>query len=647
MGKRSKKLKQFLVALSIGMNCLAVLLGAPFTARALPAIAATSIYTIAPGTQALPKLATGGNDTGMLHAREPGTCSIGSGPAKLSTNHSWLIDILDRSGSLGGPSGTDPQDFSVSVTKLLATLWGGPMEVIILNGDALRLTTLGPYDLSQGNNRTLLKQQIEGYRYRFGGDTPTQRAIEQAYQQLAQEQFPAGSQVMLITDGQPDIPQDTNGAAQIHAIEQTDAPRFASAGVAINTFGLQTGGNPTAHNFLQTVAQETGGCSYEVDNAKEMAGPVIQLYAQWQGLHFLQANHGTFQIDTYARQVDFITFLGNNQPGDVELIGPNQQIVPDSAFQDTDQDLHYQFNTLITQGFSDAGTYTVTTRNDPGALAYALVETGLRLTIVAPPANTPIYAGRPVTVSAAFYNDGESQLIHAHPAPGDVTSIVATYTITANGKVVEGGHVALQQQASPHEDLFSGRFTPLHTGTLTITVTAKYQYIPVPNTPSVTLQVVPAPVPLPPPCQPRDLACYAARYGKMALSIGIPALALLLLLALLLRPRPFGMLVDRQRDPHVLGQGRTLLARLLHPARLRSDEIPIDWDEASFVLRFKRGRRVVLTARTNTPAITIKRAETGETPQAPAGKRILLRNEDRILVNGQVKATFYTGVELS
>src|SRR5579883_2456285 len=220
MRKRRKNLKHFLVALGACLSILAVPGALPLV-QALPAFVATSVYIGAPRTHVvaptLPAITSNLMEVSASNTLPADACAAGGASAEPATKGSWLIDILDRSGSLGGPSGTDPQDYSVSVTKLLATLWGGTMEVVILSGDAPRLTTLGPYDLSQGHNRTLLKRQIEGYRYRFGGDTPTQRAIEQAYQQLAQEHFPAGSQVMLITDGQPDIPQDTNGAAQIHA----------------------------------------------------------------------------------------------------------------------------------------------------------------------------------------------------------------------------------------------------------------------------------------------------------------------------------------------------------------------------------------------------------------------------------------------
>src|SRR5581483_45543 len=168
-----------------------------------------------------------------------------------------------------------------------------------------------------------------------------------------------------------------------------------------------------------------------------------------------------------------------------------------------------------------------------------------------------------------------------------------------------------------------------------------------PNTPGVTLQVAPALVLPPAPCPPGNLSCYLARSGKTVLSIGLPALVILILILLFLRPRPFGMMVDTRREPHPLGQGRTFWARLLHPSRLRSERILIEWDGASFVLRFKHRKRVTLTARMQAPAIAIKRAETGETLTAPAGRRVYLQDEDRLLVEGKVRATFYKAVDLS
>lgn len=558
--------------------------------------------------------------------------------AQPPTAQSILIVLLDRSGSLDK---TDKPEYSASIAKVFADLWPGKMAVIFFSGDHGPLLQTQLYDFSQPGTRDALKQQIEQQRYQVSGDTPTQIAIEQAETVLAQHNYPAGSRVVLITDGQPDIADDTDGTRQIQAIEQKDAPVFAAHNVPISTFGLgnDISNSGQAKAFLQQVASETGGAFADVQNPAQLAKPVLQMYASWQNLTFVPASgNNTFHIDTYAKKVDFIAFTQNSTTYRVTLQNAGGQNIPDQAFQASSQDLHYVFESLVISQFNPSGNYTIHS-DDSQVQAYALEQTRLQVEIVAPTPQTVVYTQHDLTIVAALYDGNPQQ--HIFPHTGDAVAIGITFTVTAHGQTVDRGEETLTQEASPHTDLFSVSIRPSTTGALTITVSATYQFIPVPNHPSITLPVTIAP---PPPCALTNVQCVIQQYG---IGLGASLLALVLLLLIgwwYTRPAPFGFLVnpDPNSLPRVLGRNRTLGRSLWHKSLLFSDELRgFDWAGASFALRFKRNRRVYFVSRHKTLSQEIGNSLRPENQPAVPGKEIFLRNGDQIIVNGQTRATFY------
>jgi hypothetical protein len=395
--------------------------------------------------------------------------------------------LLDRSSSL---TQTDPDEYSDSIAKALADLWPGKMAVIFFSGTDSSLPELGPVDLNAAGARDTLKQQIENQRNTLQVETPTQLAVEQAQQTLANAGYPTGSQVVLITDGQPSLPTDPNGTTEIQTIEQQDAPVFAGHHIPINTFGLGNQVPAYAGQFLQQVATLTGGTSQLVTDPAQLAKPVLTMYADWLGLNFVPTTgQNSFHIDTYASQVDFIAFLQNSDTNPVTLLGPNGQAVPSGDLESPSQDIHYQLDRLAVNQVNQPGQYTVQT-SDPTAQIYALEKTRLRAQFVSPTAQTTVYAGQSLTVSAELYDQQQQQPLF--PGANDAT-INLQFALKAGGKTVQHGEVVLTQQAAPHNNLFQTTITPQQTGTLTLTLNAIYQYVPVPDSPTITLPVTVAP----------------------------------------------------------------------------------------------------------------------------------------------------------
>lgn len=585
-------------------------------------------------------LQNGGSNQGLVLARSAACLS-----SALPDEHSLLIVLLDRSASLAQ---TDPNEYSTSVTRMLANLWPGRMAVIFFKGATSPLPQLGPLDLTQPGARTQLQTQIEAQKEALYGDTPTQYAVEQASKLLEQNGYPGGSEVMLITDGQPFLPADQEGTKQIATLEHTDAPAFCTHGVPINTFGLGNQVPAYTQTFLQQMAAETHGTYQDVTDPAQLAAPVLQMYANWQQVKLVATGKThQFFVDTYARQVDFIAFLSNSTTFPVTLLGPDQQPVPDQELVRQTQDIHYQFDQMALQRFNTSGTYTIHT-NDASAQTYALEETRLQGEILSPAPHASLYAGQPLTISVAFFDNNDPKQ-HIHPTSSENITAGLTYTLQASGQAVVRGEKKLLQQPAPDDDLFSTQITLPSAGTLTLIVSASYQYVPVSDIPQLIVQVAPAPTSV---CAGTQSACQ-----KQPLGLLVGAASLLALIALVLlfffvwrRPRPFGFLENagKQGQGNVLGRNRTLRNRLLHISTVSSTELSgFDFQDAHFDLQFKRGRRLLLAAsRQNTSSLAVWCAQkpAGQQMQpVKIGSPIPLHEHDRILIHGFPCATFHTG----
>lgn len=560
-------------------------------------------------------------------------------PTLTPDEHSLLLVLLDRSSSLAQ---TDPQEYSTSVTRILANLWPGRMAVLFFSGTSKQVPQLGPVDLTQPGARERFQTQIQAQRNALHGDTPTQYAVEQAAHILAQNGYPRGSQVMLITDGQPFLPTDQQGLQQIATIEQHDTPGFCTHGVPITSFGLGSQVSTTAQTFLRQIAAETGGEYHDVTDPTQLATPVVQIYASWQHLHFASTSgHHQFRIDTYAGQVDFITFLSNRAAFPTSLLGPNQQPVPAQELLQQAQDPHYQFEQMVVQQFNPPGIYTIQTA-DPTAQTYALVQTRLQAEIVSPTSHTAVYAGKPLTISVALYDHNDPQQ-HLHPAQNDIVTIGLAYRLQQGGKTVASGEKTLTQQPAPNDDIFSTQITPPRTGALRLQISASYQYISLPYPPDVTVQVLSTPLAA---CPLIGSVCQGRPSSLILLAFGILVFLIILLLVFLLwqRPRPFGVLENSQGQRTPIGHKRSFLNALVHPSTISSETFQgFDFQGARFSLHFQRGQRVLLVTRQNTPSLAIwcAQAADGQRMQpVKTGAPVPLHQQDRILVNGVPCATF-------
>jgi len=536
------------------------------------------------------------------------TCSSAADP----TNQSLLVVLLDRSGSLiYEPGATDPNGYSTSVTNVLADLWPGSMAVVPFSNN--KTPILGPATLSDPTARADLKHSINSYP--IGGNTPLGPAMHQALNLL--RGAAPGSRVIVVTDGNPTGDGNNDGAHQEKDIRSNLIPQFCNQAIPVSAFGLtidpNTANGQDANRLLTDITNGTNASYQPVRRPEELARAVIQLYAQWLHLSFIEANvqngNAPVSIDSSAKQVTILTFRSGSTTG-VTLDGPDGQ--PIQGVQPL-EDRHYIIDSLASgSGVFVAGTYTIHTSNDSDVQVYELVNSTLQIQITAPIEQEKLFYNKPIEIEAKFVDSGNDK----QPKPGEA-EVVAKVKFLVNGKQVSSALYPLIQNGVT----FKGQI-PVYgkSGELQIEVDGTDQGVQ--RSSSTYVQLVTPPKPPPPPCKLGFVGCLLQQvqqfWTQHSTLIVISCLVLLLLLLLLLwitRPSPFGGLKQTPKStPIPLGQGRTFGRRLFKKSVISSDELLDDFSDfakADFDLAFQRGRVAYIKSKSQTP-IRLKNGRTYE-----------------------------------
>jgi hypothetical protein len=552
------------------------------------------------------------------------------------TSNSLLVVLLDRSGSLVAAKGaTDPQHYSTSVTKALAELWPGHMAVVPFHLDVTVVPHIGPYTLSDPQQKQELEAQIDATNSDIRGGTPLEAAMNAGLALL--NGAPSGSRVVLITDGAPgNLPPGLSTKQQVADITGGIIQKYCSEGLPISAFGLTiTDGN--ANNLLDEITSDTGGTYQDVTSPQQLSKAVIGLYAQWQHLHFVQVTGqgGNYAVnfDSFVHQVTFVTFRSNAGYG-VTLDGPNNQAVQTSS-KATDN--HYEIDTVSGTVFV-AGKYTVrasdvTGNNDPDAQVYALVTSPLQIKILSPTAGQQIAYGKPIEIDAAFFN-GNHQLT----PDKNSSQMIAHVSLIVNGKQVgPTNDIVLTQQG----DVFKGQTIAFkQAGQLSIQVDGVFQGDQRAESTNIVL-IAP-----PPPCQLWNIQCqWQQNSTGVAIFFGLFLLLLVIIIVLLiywLRRRkfgkPYGTLISGFEK---LDLGTDFRRSPVHSKDIESRGT-FNFQDADFDLVFMKDGSVFIepTGR-NSTTITVKAAGKSQTLDGKHG-RADLSSGGAIMVGNRQVATYST-----
>jgi hypothetical protein len=486
--------------------------------------------------------------------------------AQQPNQQSLLLVLLDRSGSLTGAGGTDPDDYSTSVTRALADLWPGKMVVITfpkvnpLVDD--QVDQLGPYDLAtDSTQRQTLKNKIP--EPDPNGNTPLGPAMDAALNFLQKGSVPAGSQAIIITDGLPEMSGDPDGMKEKAHIENDLLSQFHRLGVPIHTFGLKIT-SPDAQNLLSTIAEQTGEHYTPVQSSTDLAQRVTELCASWLGLQFQSVtadSSGNYavNIQELTSKAEIIIFRSDTQYP-ITITAPNGSILQQGVgVIQQSPDTHYQIDELDVTPPVVTGTYSVFVGKDPQAQVYRLVDTRLQVHILAPRSTDVVYTGKPAAQIRAALYDGNNIF-----TPKSTAVLQAEVTFTTSGQAASTSEVNLAQQDG--QDNFIGKAPIYNTpGTLQILVNANYEEIhQQSNTEIVKVEI--------PPCTTFD--CFIERNYGFILGIGILILIIVILFLWSKQREPYGYLVNvHTGKPLKLGTYRPLLARLFKKSMVTMQEL--------------------------------------------------------------------------
>jgi VWA domain-containing protein len=201
--------------------------------------------------------------TAMAATAPAHAASGAAGGKRLSASPAARVTVivLDMSGSMGGPNGSDPQGLRCSAADAYISLSGanqfiGVVGLVDPNSTGQAQIWAQPAEMSTLQSREQLIKTIsdKSNHCQAHGATPTYDALSKAYDMLgaATKSGRAGS-VILLTDGVP-LP---NQEQQTNDIIHNLVPKFAQAGYPVNTIAL--GNDPDVRPFLHGISSGTNG----------------------------------------------------------------------------------------------------------------------------------------------------------------------------------------------------------------------------------------------------------------------------------------------------------------------------------------------------------------------------------------------------
>lgn len=580
------------------------------------------------------------------NATLPTSGTSGTAQARPNAN-SLLIVIMDRSACTGA---VDPANYSASITDVLSDFWPGQMAVI-LQGKSV--SVIGPFPPGRVN----LKSQINNAV--FGGNTSLVQSMSAAQTLLQQQNFPAGSRILLVSTV-------SVATGNISTLSQ-DIAMFARKGVSISTIGLQSlhNSNQGAETLLQQIANATNGNYYAIETPAGMEQAVTELYATWTGQEFRSLSYNqvsgdyTLDLDGTFQNAYLLTFYDNSSQCPVANDGSqycNRLTIGGQSIRGNIRSLfnsHYEKDTLSLPLQSGSYQVALTTQGNGNVQVYALTLSTISLSLIQPTPKSSIISGSTITIAAHIQQQGIGAII---PNQNTVfqAQVVETFfnhqkrsTIVPMSPSQSGSDIYKGIYAVPADGKMGPRAVQL--GTITITVTSTEQGI-VHTTLPLTFSLFVPKAPPPPPCRGNILQCEVLP-NLWLFIIAISAVILgVVLLILCVRqrnaPEPFGYLVNSETensiDLSMIWMRRPRWKNLIYKSSIDMQE---DTVRRSFPYLAKKPLRLVfqkergrvqaymqLMKGINEPSVCIKNGE-DTASFSRRQRKIMLGNESEISVN--------------
>jgi len=186
--------------------------------------------------------------------------------AQAENNYNGLAValIIDSSGSM---KENDPKRVRIEAAQKAVNLMGSADQVTVVEFADQPTVTIPLSRLNDANTQSVINSQLAGIEAK--GDTDLKGGLKEAYWQLYIADPDKKKFALLLSDGEPDLPQlsDSGKKAEYMAGMVSIAEQYKDAGWGVHCIALH---QEEAGPLLKQIAQQTGGEYFFVKDAFEL-----------------------------------------------------------------------------------------------------------------------------------------------------------------------------------------------------------------------------------------------------------------------------------------------------------------------------------------------------------------------------------------
>lgn len=333
-------------------------------------------------------------------------------------NRMNVVFVLDESGSMSGSDANELRYEAVDLFLGIATDTGNYMGAVSFDDTIVLQENIN--EITGKELKDALSENIRGAQSK--GDTDIGKAVELATLMLMEDGSSSlSSAIILLSDGNTDLPKDTTGAAmEASIVSKKNAIDCArNSGIKIHTICLNSDGTAKKEE-LQEVSDATGGSCVEVKSPEDLKKVFSHFYDM------------IYSTDTINLADTVIPSGGELEiPFEIPMIGVEEaNIIINTLNEDTRYNLSNPDGYGYTQGEMQdmeikAKTFTIIKIRDPQEGEWKLIVRGV--------------AGDQVTIDMVYNSDLtiEAALNYQSDSIRAGEEVEITAQLLNNGMVVE------------------------------------------------------------------------------------------------------------------------------------------------------------------------------------------------------------------
>jgi Mg-chelatase subunit ChlD len=281
--------------------------------------------------------------------------TVGELEANTSTD---VVLVMDESGSM---LNADKERIAIEGAKLFVDMEKNSNANIGLVEFSNELKTTDLVDVSQQENKAMLKSILENVTYGSKAHTDTGAALLEAIQLLQNSGDKSNKSVILFTDGRTDIDAGTPGRTLEDSLNDVDTAvqQAKENGYEIYCIGLNENGSVDEAE-LSTIAEQTGGGYLIATNVSEITDFFERIFAQID-------DSDVEMLDEYVADGEYHTVyfdIDNENVLEANIVILSSKEIEDVILKDTDGNtVDIENDQRIT--FSKSAKYTMIKIQNP------------------------------------------------------------------------------------------------------------------------------------------------------------------------------------------------------------------------------------------------------------------------------------------